>query len=248
MSAERKTATPTRRLALLVALTAAFLALSGCCDDIICPPYEVVPFITAELLEYDDGDAQATRARIFCSADPLPDFLVAYVNGRGFENVGLGEPVGLSGSFEESLIIWQAGAPCSLHATTNFGYAVATVRVPAPFAVWPPDDIVVGDTLKIAWAPSDDADFYIVDAMLTEGTWADTVELYASVTETSVVFMPELIIFPGVVSGHVLAVSGPKPGVGAPGNITQDGHGFFNVSYYDTLSMFECTVTETALP
>ena len=42
----------------------------------------------------------------------------------------------------------------------------------------------------------------------------------------------------GYVSGHVAAVSGPFPGVGAQGNVTGEGWGFMRLSYRDPGAIF----------
>jgi hypothetical protein len=247
----------TRRITPLVAVATALVLLSaGCSDDIICPeagPAETAPYISAEVVQNSDGPDESTHAEVACTADPLPSSLIAFINGRELPPVVPPDGLGLLAVLDDDVVLWQPGTRCSLEVTTNYGHATAAVVMPAAAVVSAPNEISLGDTLKLVWRSVADADYYEVSAVLIPAAGAsmrgapgsrDTLALSAATRETFAVFLPGSIVSTGVVSGFVATVAGPFPEGGAAGNISGDGWGFFSLRYMDSGSAFDVTVSD----
>lgn len=228
-----------------VLLTVALLA--GCSDDIVCPVDESDgdPFIGASILETRLAGGDHASVRVFCTSDPLPAIFVVSVSDRSISEISVGDPLGLIATLEEDAIIWQNGQHCSLKVTTEWGFATAGEPVPGPFSVTQPADVSLGDTLFVGWMSAEDADYYRVECVI-KGARGDSIVLSKATTGTTAAFEPADITLPGELGGKVVAVAGPYPGSGTDGNIAGGGWGYFTVSYYDSLSLFELTVADTA--
>lgn len=227
-----------------------FLALAilvGCSDDIVCPlgGNEGDPFIGASVLETRLAGGVHTSVRVFCTSDPLPGMFIVSVSDRSISEITVGDPLGLVATLEEDSTIWQNGQVCSLEVTTEWGFATAEEPVPGPFSVVQPGGVSLGDTLFVEWAMAADTDYYEVECVI-RGTRGDSLVLSQTTTDTTAVFEPDDITLAGELEGRVMAVAGPYPGSGSDGNVTGGGWGYFTVSYYDTLSLFELTVADTA--
>ncbi len=229
----------------VVFLTVAFLA--GCTDDIVCPidVDEGDPFVGASVLETRLAGGDHASVRVFCTSDPLPAIFVVSVSERSISEISVADPLGLVATLEEDAIIWQNGQICSLKVTTEWGFATAGEPVPGPFGVTQPAGVSLGDTLFVGWLSAEDADYYRVECVI-RGARGDSLVLSQTTTGTTAVFEPADITLAGELGGKVLAVAGPYPGSGTDGNVVGGGWGYFTVSYYDTLSLFELTVADTA--
>lgn len=237
----------THAVTALVATAVAAVALlsGGCSDDVTCPDpvaADVEPFVSGGVAEFGGDRAEWTSIEVFCSSDPLPGLFAVLVNGRQLEIGPSPDCLGLVATLDEDQVVWAPGTHCTLQVTTDFGFAAAGARVPGSFQVTAPAQIALGDTLTLEWDPSDDADYYVVNAVL-EGD-EDTGVLSATVADTTVSFLPADIGMTGELAGYVTAVSGPFPDGGTEGNVTGVGWGFFTTSYYDGASEFSVTVTE----
>jgi hypothetical protein len=237
---------PRAARAAAVFLAAMLFSLAGCSDEVVCPAAsnEKLPFIEGQVAEHIGRAETETTARVTATADPLPAFLVAFVNGR---ELAATEPapgdLRLEATLSDSLIVWQPGAACSLRVTTDSGFATARATVPGAFTVAAPESVSLGDTLTVRWTPSDGADYYIVDAALGA---AGGPALAAAVRDTVKSFAPSQVPGAGIISGVVHAVSGPFPESGGGGNVGGDGWGFFTVSYDDPGSSFSVVVGDTS--
>ncbi len=223
------------------------ILLAGCSNDIVCPinENESDPFIGASVLETRLVQGAHASVMVFCTSDPLPAIFVVSVSDRSISEITVGEPLGLVATLEEDAIIWQNSQACSLKVTTEWGFAKAIEPVPGPFSVVPPDGVSLGDTLFVEWATAADADYYKVECVI-RGARGDSLVLSQATTDTTAVFVPADITLAGELEGRITAVAGPYPGSGSDGNVTGGGWGYFTVSYYDTLSLFELTVADTA--
>ena len=224
-------------------------SLVSCSDDIVCPGETVVvaPSITAAVVQSRLTGGDHTSVTVHCVADPLPGDFAAFVSGRQITDVDITSPLALLATLDDDDIIWQHGAVCSLRVITDAGVATATELVPDAFAVEPPEDIAITDTLSLSWEPSDNADYYTVRWVI-HGAGNDSLVLQRSVTDTVVSFDPDDITLAGTASGWVRATTGPIPDGGTDGNITGEGWGFFTVAYYDSLSVFEFSVADAPHP
>jgi hypothetical protein len=239
----------TRAATAVVAVSVAAIAflVAGCSDDVTCTDPgtgDVEPFISGGVAEFGGDRAEWTSIEVFCSADPLPNLLVVLVNGRQLDVASSPDHLGLVASLDEEQLLWAPGTHCSLQVTTDYGFATAATRVPGSFSVTAPAAVSLGDTLTLVWGSSEDADYYVVNAVL-DGS-GDTEFLSETLADTTVSFLPEDIGMAGEFTGYVEAVSGPFPDGGTEGNITGAGWGFFSTSYYDSQSEFSVTVTELA--
>ncbi len=225
------------------------MSLVSCSDDIVCPDSTIIvaPSITAAVVESRLADGDHTSVDVRCVADPLPNSYAVFVTGRQIEDTEVVSPLALLATLDDDTIVWQHGLACSLRVITDVGVATATELVPGAFAVEQPASITVADTLNLRWGPADDADYYTVRFVI-RGARDDSLVLQRSVADTAVSFGPDDIALPGVASGWVRAVAGPLPDGGTDGNVTGEGWGFFTVSYYDSLCLFEFTVADTAPP
>ncbi len=239
----------TRRASRLAAAAAILIAigLASCSDDIVCPGDTVViaPSITASVIESRLASGERTLVSVHCVADPLPDQFVVFVTGREITDVELDFPLALVATLDDTAVVWQHGQGCSLRVNTDAGLSTATEIVPGPFSVQAPEDISLGDALTFAWEPSDSADYYTVRCVI-RGARNDSLVLMRSATDTTVSFDPDDITMTGIASGWVRATTGPFPDGGSDGNITGEGWGFFTVSYYDSLCLFEFSVNDPA--
>jgi len=231
-------------LAILVAMS-----LVSCSDDIVCPDDTIIvaPAITASIVESRLADVDRTSVDVHCVSDPLPNDFAVFVSGRQIDDIELVTPLALRATLEDDEIVWQQGLDCSLRVITDVGVATAIEPVPGAFAVESPPDITVADTLSISWEPANDADYYTVRCVIRSAR-DDSLVLERSVVGTTVSFGPDDITLPGSASGWVRATAGPLPDGGTDGNVTGEGWGFFTVSYYDSLSLFEFSVADTAAP
>jgi hypothetical protein len=236
---------PGRLLAVVAGLAAA---LAGCTDDVVCPDGSLNArlYVSATVVETRGVEGESASGAVFCSADTLPVFLIASVNGREFPEVVSSGTLGLTATLEDDAVAWQPGAACSLKVTTDYGVARACVVVPGSFAVSAPETIGLGEALTLSWTASPAADYYTVVATLAGGRAADTVSLLATTRDTTVTIAASDITMAGVVSGRVRAVAGPFPDGGAAGNVTGAGWGFFTVAFSDTAGAFTVTVHNTA--
>jgi hypothetical protein len=229
---------------LSVALAAAIFAAAGCSDDVTCPEPGPEALYVSGLLEVKgDGRGESTRVEVFCSADPRPDTLVVLVNLRTLAVEEAPGGLGFVATLEDTVVIWQPGTECLLKVIPPGLFASSTVALPSSFAVTAPAQVALGETLRVFWDPSEDADYYVVSAILDGGS-RDQVELSATVAETSVTFLSADLPFPGDITGRVEAIAGPFPDGGSEGNVTGDGWGFFRASYRDAASAFEVEVTD----
>ena len=229
---------------LVAALAAAIVAVAGCSDDVTCPePGPDALYVSGMLEVNGDGRGESTRVEVFCSADPRPDVLVVLVNDRALSVEEATGGLGFVATLEDTVVIWQPGTECLLKVIPPGSFASATVTIPSSFAVTAPAQVALGETLKIIWDPSDDADYYVLSAILDGGS-RDQVELSATVAETSVTFLSTDLPFPGEIVGRVEAFAGPFPEGGSEGNVTGEGWGFFRASYHDAASAFELEVTD----
>jgi len=223
------------------------MSLASCSDDIVCPDDTIIvaPSITASIVESRLADGDHTSVDVRCVADPLPNDYAVFVTGRQIDDIEIVSPLALLAMLDDDTIVWQHGVACSLRVITDVGVATATELVPGAFAVEQPADITVADMLRLSWEPAADADYYTVRFVI-RGARDDSLVLQRSVVDTAVSFDPEEIALPGVASGYVRAVAGPLPDGGTDGNLSGEGWGFFTVSYYDSLCLFEFTVADTA--
>ncbi len=235
-----------RRVAGVLAVLVA-MNLASCSDDIVCPDDTIVvaPAITATVVESRFAAGDLTSVDVLCVADPLPNDFAVFVSGRQIDDIGLVLPLALHAALEDDDIVWQHGLDCSLRVITDVGVATATEVVPGAFAVEQPADITVIDTLDISWDPAEDADYYTVRCVIRSAR-DDSLVLERSVADTTVSFGPDDITLAGSASGWVRATAGPLPDGGTDGNVTGEGWGFFTVSYYDSLCLFEFSVADTA--
>jgi len=246
----------TRRITPLVAVATALVLFSaGCSDDIICPeagPADTVPYISAQVVQNSDGPDESTHAEVVCTADPLPSHLMAFINGRELPPVVPPDGLGLLAVLDDDAVLWQPGTWCLLEVTTDYGYAAATVAMPAATTVTAPAEISLGDTLKLTWRSAADVDYYEVSAVLVPDAGTsirgargsrDTLALSAPTRDTFAVFLPGSIVSTGVVSGCVVAVAGPFPESGSAGNVSGDGWGFFSLRYVEPGSAFDVVVS-----
>ncbi|MCD4689830.1 hypothetical protein K8S17_00045 [bacterium] len=221
------------------------LGMTACSDDIVCPETaaDITPAITASIVETRLAGGDMTLVTVRCVSDPLPATFVVSVSGRDISDVDVTSPLGLIATLEDSNIVWQHGQICSLRVTTDGGMIASSAElVPGAFAIETPPDISLGDTLAFAWTTSIDADYYTVRCVIRNAR-DDSLVLERSVTDTTVAFAPEDVTMAGSISGRVTAVAGPFPDGGTDGNILGVGWGFFTVSYYDTLNLFEFEIT-----
>lgn len=223
------------------------MSLASCSDDIVCPDDTIIvaPAITASVVESRLAGGDRTSVDVHCVADPLPNDFAVFVSGRQIDDIELVTPLALRAMLEDDDIVWQHGLDCSLRVITDVGVATAIEPVPGAFAVEPPADITVADTLSLSWAPADDADYYTVRCVIRSAR-DDSLVLKRSVVDTTISFSPDEITLPGPASGWVRATAGPLPDGGTDGNVTGEGWGFFTVSYYDSLCLFEFSVADTA--
>jgi len=238
-----RTGRPSRVAGVLVILVA--MGLASCSDDIVCPDDTIIvaPAITASIVESRLAAGDHTSVGVLCVADPLPNDFAVFISGRQIDDVALVLPLALHAALEDDDIVWQHGQDCSLRVITDVGVATATEVVPGAFAVEPPSDIAVTDTLNLSWSSADGADYYAVRCVIRSAR-DDSLVLERSVVDTTVSFGPDDITLSGSASGWVRATAGPLPDGGTDGNIAGEGWGFFAVSYYDSLCLFEFSVTE----
>jgi len=234
-----------------VAASLAFLAC-GCSDDLTCPivePVDVLPYVSARVVQHADDLASSTHAEVICTADPLPSLLIVFVNGRQLTYVGPSGGLSALATLDDDTVVWQSGVSCSLEVTTDYGYATAAAVVPGAAAVVAPAEISVGDTLKLAWGKASAADYYEVSGVLTSSAGAaaagsrDEITFFTTTRDTFAAFGPEMVALEGVAAGTVTAVTGPFPESGAAGNISGDGWGFFTMRFTDSGSVFAVTVS-----
>jgi len=240
----RPTGRPAATLAAL-----AVLAAAGCSDDVVCPgvvPPDTVPYLRARLTEVGGARDGTTRIEVECASDPLPTFLVAFVNGRELPDVGPSSDLGLLATLTEDSVLWQAGSACSLAVTTDFGYATSSSAVPHAAAASAPAGIALGDSLVVTWTRAAGADYYEVTLGFAPAS-TDSLETRIRTRDTSAVFTPDEVGLPGVWAGRVVSVAGAYPEGGAQGNIFGDGRGFFTVEYSDESSLFEVEVADAAV-
>ncbi len=231
--------------AVAVALAAA---LAGCSDDVVCPDGAAQgrQYVSAAVVETRGAGEERTSATVFCSADTLPAFLIASVNGRDFPDVVPDGALGLTATLEDDAIAWQPGSICSLKVTTDYGVARAVAPVPGSFAVVAPGTVELGEALTLSWTASAAADYYTVVATLAGARAPRTVQLFAATRDTTVTISASDITMAGVIAGRVLATAGPFPGGGAAGNVTGAGWGFFTVAFSDTAGTFDVVVNDAA--
>jgi len=226
----------------------SLVALGGCSDDVTCPGIEdgLEPSIIASAIEGVGTSGRFTRAEIFCTADPLPGALTTTINDRAFEaSVAVSDPPGLAAALHETGWIWAPGIEAELSVTIDAsGIATALEAVPDPPRPAAPAAASVGETLRIAWEATEGADYYDVRAVL-KAARGDSLVLEASTRETTVV-LTDSIAFAGAIEGRVAAVSGPLAEVGAEGNVSGFGWGFFTFSVYDSSSLFSTAVDDRA--
>lgn len=232
----------------LAAAVAFAAALAGCSDDVVCPDgaADGRPYVSATVVETRGADGERTSGTVFCSADTLPAFLIASVNGRDFPNVVPDGALGLTATLEDDAVTWQPGSACSLRVATDYGIASASAIVPGSFAVSAPEDIELGEALTLSWTASASADYYAVVATLTGARAPETVQLYAATRDTAVTIAASGITIAGTIAGRVRAVAGPFPDGGEASNVSGAGWGFFTVAFSDTAGAFEVTVNDTA--
>jgi len=243
----------TRRITPLVAVATTLVLLSaGCSDDITCPevgPAKTLPYISALVVQRsDDGDA-STRAEVDCTGDPVPLHLAAVINERTLLAVERPDGLGFVATLDVDAVLWQPGILCELQVSADYGAAAhAAVIVPDATAVTEPAEISLGDSLKLVWRSAAAADYYEVSAVLITNAGAtgnrDTLALSETTRETFAVFPSEVFSSPGVVSGVVETVAGSFPELGAAGNISGEGWGFFTLQYRDSGSAFEVIVSD----
>jgi len=226
-------------LVLLIALAAA-----GCSDDITCPDPDdqpTKPFIRSQVRQ-TDGPSPRTLATLTVGGDPVTSLLAASINYREFgEPEFLDDPLILA-AIEEDAVVWQPGTPCTLRVVTDMGFARGSAVVPEAAAPVAPPSITLGDSLRVAWGPAQDADYYIVRAVVRAD--GDSLVLENAVTDTEAVFAADAVTLAGSLEGVVRAVSGPIPETGSDGNITEEGWGFFSMSFEDASSSFELIVED----
>ncbi len=234
------------RAAVVLAVLVA-MSLVSCSDDIVCPDDTIIvaPAITASVVESRLAGGDRTSVEVHCVADPLPNDFAVFVSGRQIDDIDVVSPLALRATLDDDDIVWQHGIDCSLRVITDVGIATAIEPVPGAFAVEPPTDITVTDTLNLSWAPADDADYYTVRCVIRSAR-DDSLVLERSIADTTVSFGPDDITLAGSASGWVRATAGPLPDGGTDGNVTGEGWGFFTVSYYDSLCLFEFSVADTA--
>lgn len=232
-------------------LVVAALLVGGCSDDLTCPeldPADVLPYISARVVQNADDRLGSTHAEVVCTADPLPSLLVAFVNGRELPDAGTTGDLSAVATLDDDVVVWQSGTRCSLEVTTNYGFATAGGFVPDAVVAVAPTEILLGDSLVVTWEKAAGADYYELSGTLAAGSGVlvssgrDTVVLSATTRDTFVVFAPDVISFEGVAAGVVTAVTGPFPESGAEGNISGDGWGFFTLRFTDPGSSFSVTV------
>ncbi len=229
---------------LSAALAAAIIAAAGCSNDVTCPePGPDALYVSGMLEVNGDGRGESTRVEVFCSADPRPDTLAVLVNDRPLSVEEATGGLGFVATLEDTTVIWVPGTECLLKVIPPGLFASATVAIPSSFAVTAPAQVALGEALRVFWDPSEDADYYVVSAIL-DGASREQVELSATVAETSVTFLSADLPFPGDIVGRVEAIAGPFPDGGSEGNVTGEGWGFFRASYYDAASAFEVEVTD----
>jgi len=245
-SSARRTVTASLFMMVLIVLV---LCIASCSDDIVCPDDTIIvaPSITAAVVESRLVAGDHTTVDVRCVTDPLTDDFAVFVTGRQIEDVQLDSPLALVASLEETDIIWQHGQECSLRVITDSGVATAIEVVPGAFAVEPPGDLSLGDTLRFRWSGSDNADYYTVRCVIM-GARGDSLVLERSVTDTTAAFAPDEIDMAGSAAGWVRATTGPFTDGGTAGNVTGEGWGFFTVSYYDSLCLFNFEVTGLGRP
>ena len=233
---------PSPRILLASALAVIAALVTGCSDDVVCPdidPVEALPYISAAVIERG-GAADSTHATVVCTADPLPVFLVAFVNARELDDVGSVGELGLAANLSDDIVVWQPGTLCSLEVTTDFGFATAGATVPEGPVVTTPAAIATSDSLVLTWPPADDADYYVVVASIPGGDQGFTM----TTRETTAVLASSAISAPGTLSGWVASVAGPFPQGGTEGNISGTGWGFFTASYFDDAGAFTVEVSD----
>lgn len=244
-----------RRITPLVAAAIAMALLTcGCSDDLVCPELPgTLPYISALVVQGSSGEAGTTHAEVVCTADPLLSTLITFINGRELHVVVPSHGFDIVATVDDDLVLWQPGVRCSLAVTTNYGFATAAVVVPSAAVVSAPAEIFLGDELELLWESVDDADYYVVSAVLISDDGApvrgaaggrDTLALSLATRDTFAAFPAKDFTSAGVVSGLVEAVAGPFPESGAAGNISGDGWGFFTLHYQDAGSTFEVVVSE----
>ena len=233
-------------------LAVAVLLAGGCSDDLTCPvldPADVLPFVSARVVQNAGDRLGSTHAEVVCTADPLPSLLIAFINGRELPYVGPSGDLSALATLDDDTIVWQSGTRCSLEVTTDFGYATAAAVVPAAVLVLAPAEISLGDTLRLTWEKAAYADYYEVSGTMASGGGAlvaesrDTLAFSLTTRDTFAVFAPEIIALEGAATGTVTAVSGPYPESGASGNVSGDGWGFFTLRFTDPGSAFSVTVS-----
>jgi hypothetical protein len=215
----------------------------GCTDDVVCPEPNGSadgPYISARVSERVDEDGGATSVTVFCAGDPVPSLFVVYVGDTELPEAVPADEPGLVTTLDEAGLLCEPGTRCSLKVTTNYGFAGAGTDVPSAFAVDAPETIVLGETLPLTWHPSEGADYYVVTFLLTGPV--DTVAVSEIVADTMVTFGTSVLTTAGELVGQVEAVAGPIPDVGAQGNISGAGWGFFAVAYHDTMSLLRIAV------
>mgnify|MGYP001082245646 CR=1 FL=1 len=234
---------PLSMASVLLIVAAAMIA--GCSDDVVCPEPspDMVPFVSARVAESDESSGAATTASVFCTADPLPDYLATSISGRQVNTVEVPEEPGILRTLEDDLIVWQPGVQCSLSVTTNYGFAKSIVTVPESPEVTGPPSFSLGDSLRLYWRAAPGADYYRItaDAPATSG---GSFVLSATTRETTHVFEADVFTATGTVAGHVDAVSGPLRESGGEGNVTGLGWGFFTVDYHDSSGTFSVEIVE----
>ncbi len=234
---------PVRSAACAILAFLLACSLVSCSDDIVCPTNTMViaPSIAGSVLESRLADGDSTVVRVRCLADPLPDEFVVFVSGRELDRVDLISPITLVASLDDDDIVWQHGQGCSLRVNTETGLSTATEDVPGGFSVRQPAEIALGETLRVTWTPSEGADYYDVRCVVS--ATGDSLVLERSVPDTVVMFGPDEVTLAGTVAGWVRATAGPFPDGGTDGNVSGVGWGYFTVSYYDSLCLFESAVT-----
>jgi len=243
----------TRRLVSLVTAIAVSMTLViGCSDDVVCPEPgpDALPHITACVVQGSDGRSEWSYAEVVCSADPLPSQFITSINGRDLIVAEPSGDLGLVANFDDDVIVWQPGVPCTLDVTTNYGYATADAVVPGAPAVEAPASISLGDPLAIVWSKATGADYYKLTATYVENEGGitrgarNTLAFVMTTRDTAATFTTDGFAIPGEFSGVVESVAGPFPAGGTEGNVSGVGWGFFTLRYSDSGSAFEVTVSD----
>lgn len=221
----------------------AALSLASCSDDIVCPEDTLIvaPAITASVVESRLAEGDRTSVSVRCVATPLPDEYVVFVSYQRLWDIEVETPLALVATLDTTSIVWQHGVGCTLRVNIDTEFATATEVVPGAFEVEPPADIALGDTLRLSWTSADDADYYTARCIIRDAR-GDSLVLVRSVADTTVTWIPDEVEMAGMASGWVQASTGPFTDGGTDGNITGEGWGFFTVSYYDTLCLFDFEV------